>query len=145
MLPRRQIAELLDAAAEFRLFVLLEAFDAADLELSRELLAARRGDQTLLVGINCRDLQTLKVVQQRFAELAPLLPGEVAMRGGKRRGDGGRRLFDAAAGLPLGIDRHGLDEPRRPCRIARGNPERRTDQCDLKWLHFPACGSKFAA
>ncbi len=76
MLPRRQIAELLDAAAEFRLFVLLEAFDAADLELSRELLAARRGDQTLLVGINCRDLQTLKVDQQRFAELAPLLPGE---------------------------------------------------------------------
>jgi indole-3-glycerol phosphate synthase len=28
----------------------------------------------ILVGINCRDLQTLQVVPERFAELAPLLP-----------------------------------------------------------------------
>jgi indole-3-glycerol phosphate synthase len=27
-----------------------------------------------LVGINCRDLQTLKVVPERFAALAPRLP-----------------------------------------------------------------------
>jgi indole-3-glycerol phosphate synthase len=32
----------------------------------------------VLVGINSRDLQTLAVVQQRFAALAPLLPAEQA-------------------------------------------------------------------
>jgi len=82
MLPRGQIAELLDAAAEHGMFVLLEAFDSADLATARDLLAARaaRGAASsaardlILVGINSRDLQTLKVVPERFAALAPLLP-----------------------------------------------------------------------
>jgi indole-3-glycerol phosphate synthase len=30
----------------------------------------------LLVGINCRDLATLEVVQERFEALAPQLPGD---------------------------------------------------------------------
>jgi indole-3-glycerol phosphate synthase len=42
------------------------------------LLANRRCAATVLVGINSRDLQTLAVVQQRFAALAPLLPAEQA-------------------------------------------------------------------
>jgi indole-3-glycerol phosphate synthase len=79
MLSRPQMLQLLDAAAEHGLFVLLEAFDAADLEAARELLEARAGGLSgggdeILVGINSRDLQTLKVVPGRFAELAPLLP-----------------------------------------------------------------------
>jgi indole-3-glycerol phosphate synthase len=74
MLTRAQIADLLDQAAAQRLFVLLEAFDAADLELAREVLGRRSPDEVILVGINSRDLQTLKVVQRRFTELAPLLP-----------------------------------------------------------------------
>jgi indole-3-glycerol phosphate synthase len=74
MLSRERITELLDTAADHRLFVLLEAFDAADLELAREMLAARDREENVLVGVNCRDLQTLKVVQERFATLAPLLP-----------------------------------------------------------------------
>jgi len=78
MLARQRIAELLDVAAEHRLFVLLEAFDGADLELARQLLATRVASQTVLIGINSRDLQTLQVVQQRFAALAPLLPGNSA-------------------------------------------------------------------
>src|ERR1019366_9751883 len=41
MLPRVHIAELLEVAAEHGLFVLLEAFDAADLELAGELLEAQ--------------------------------------------------------------------------------------------------------
>jgi indole-3-glycerol phosphate synthase len=75
MLARERIGELLEAASRHGLFVLLEAFDAADLELAGELLEARRplGD-TLLIGVNCRDLQTLEVVPERFAELAPHLP-----------------------------------------------------------------------
>jgi indole-3-glycerol phosphate synthase len=74
MLTRERIAELLDVAADHALFVLLEAFDAADLESARQLLATRGRMETLLIGINSRDLQTLEVVQQRFTTLAPLLP-----------------------------------------------------------------------
>ncbi len=75
MLPAVRITELLDQAADLDLFVLLEAFDAADLELARQLLATR-SRETILVGVNSRDLQTLTVVPQRFAELAPLLPAD---------------------------------------------------------------------
>jgi indole-3-glycerol phosphate synthase len=95
MLTRPRIEELLDVAAEHGMFVLLEAFDDVDLALARELgtsRAARRaghpaggeelaggadladGADLILIGVNCRDLQTLKVVQERFAVLAPLLP-----------------------------------------------------------------------
>lgn len=77
MLPRAQIVELLDAAAEYGMFVLLEAFDAADLAAARDLMSRRAGRaETLLIGINSRDLQTLEVVPERFAQLAPLLPRE---------------------------------------------------------------------
>lgn len=83
MLSRERIVELLQVAADHDLFVLLEAFDAADLELARELTeaplmsganSAQASKQTLLVGLNCRDLQTLEVVRERFSALAPLLP-----------------------------------------------------------------------
>jgi indole-3-glycerol phosphate synthase len=79
MLSQAQMMDLLDASAEHGLFALLEAFDGADLAAARELLAARsgrpsaRGDN-ILVGINSRDLQTLKVVPERFEVLAPQLP-----------------------------------------------------------------------
>jgi indole-3-glycerol phosphate synthase len=75
MLSRAQISELLDIAAQHRMFVLLEAFDEADLLMAREIVAPRT--ETLLLGVNCRDLQTLKVVPERFAALAPLLRGGV--------------------------------------------------------------------
>jgi indole-3-glycerol phosphate synthase len=74
MLSRERITELLDVAADHQLFVLLEAFDAQDLALARELLTGRRREEIVLVGINSRDLQTLTVVQERFAALAPMLP-----------------------------------------------------------------------
>jgi indole-3-glycerol phosphate synthase len=82
MLPAGRIVELLDVAAEHGMFVLLEAFDAADLETARDLKASRAlpragptdREDLILIGVNCRDLQTLEVVQERFAELAPLLP-----------------------------------------------------------------------
>jgi indole-3-glycerol phosphate synthase len=79
MLSRAQIAELLDAAAAHRLFVLLEAFDADDLELAAELAGTRAGrEELLLIGVNCRDLQTLEVVPQRFAALKHRLPAGLA-------------------------------------------------------------------
>lgn len=75
MLSRLRLEELLDAAAEFGLFVLLEAFDAGDLATAAEVLRGRaRHTPQVLVGINSRDLQTLKVIPERFDMLAPLLP-----------------------------------------------------------------------
>lgn len=75
MLQPAKIVELLDCAATCGLFVLLEAFDAQDLELAGRLLRQRANvRETVLVGINCRDLQTLQVVPGRFDTLAAALP-----------------------------------------------------------------------
>jgi indole-3-glycerol phosphate synthase len=77
MLRRRQLEELLDAAVEFGQFVLLEAFDAEDLHIATDTLRGRSAQPGLLIGINCRDLQTLEVVPSRFDDLAPLLPAGI--------------------------------------------------------------------
>jgi indole-3-glycerol phosphate synthase len=74
MLSHSEIDALLDCARSLGLFVLLEAFDARDLELVRELIETHAGASPLLAGVNCRDLATLQVVPQRLLELAPLLP-----------------------------------------------------------------------
>ncbi|MFI4890154.1 MAG: indole-3-glycerol-phosphate synthase TrpC [Steroidobacterales bacterium] len=75
MLPRTHLEQLLDAAATHGLFVLLEAFDAADLALAAQLLKTRDAPLApILIGVNCRDLQTLDVIPERFAELAASLP-----------------------------------------------------------------------
>lgn len=93
MLSDAQLGEMLDCAHELRLFVLLEAFDAEDIQRAASgirrggPLAARNPDAALgdthrhfardapvLLGVNCRDLQTLEVLPYRFQELAPLLP-----------------------------------------------------------------------
>jgi indole-3-glycerol phosphate synthase len=75
MLRSEHIAELIAAAMDLRMFVLLEAFDAADLALCAETVRAQRpAEGSVLVGVNCRDLDTLKVEQGRFQALAPLLP-----------------------------------------------------------------------
>jgi len=74
LLSRAATETLIDCARTCGLFVLLEAFDASDLELMHELVATHAGGTTLLAGVNCRDLTTLEVVPQRLAALAPLLP-----------------------------------------------------------------------
>jgi len=74
MLDDATVRSLVDCARRCGLFVLLEAFDRADLErlapFDRPLLAG----PPLLAGVNCRDLRDLNVRFERFAELAPYLP-----------------------------------------------------------------------
>ena len=122
MLSRAQMTRLLDAAAEFKLFVLLEAFDAADLAAARELLAARGGGgaaagiDDILVGINSRDLQTLKVVPERFAGLAPLLPGgrpAVAESGVASAADAARMMRLGYRVALIGTALMSCDDPAR--------------------------------
>ena len=75
MLDRSRITALLDCACMLKMFVLLEAFDAADLAVAREILALRKGhDEQTLVGVNCRDLEKLTVDIVRLEELAEHLP-----------------------------------------------------------------------
>jgi indole-3-glycerol phosphate synthase len=85
MLPRAGIVEMLDCARSLGLFVLLEAFDAADMEVMHDILGATDSQTAegqaaaapVLAGLNCRDLATLQIVPKRLIELAHLLPTHV--------------------------------------------------------------------
>ena len=97
MLSDDALAEMRDCAQEAGLFLLVEAFDAADIERATagirrgcplappELYAPLgdthrhlgRGAPAVLLGVNCRDLQTLEVQGPRFAEMARLLPKDL--------------------------------------------------------------------
>jgi len=85
MLHLDEINALLDQAKHLGLFVLIEAFDERDIERAHAIVDARFATRPkiptplpnqdhLLVGINCRDLVTLKVVPGRLEQLAHLLP-----------------------------------------------------------------------
>ncbi len=80
MLSRGQIDMLLSCSVQLGLFVLLEAFDEQDLEIAAQLtetapsIGNGNGNAPLLVGVNCRDLVTLKVVPGRLEQLARNLP-----------------------------------------------------------------------
>ncbi|HSJ99160.1 MAG TPA: indole-3-glycerol-phosphate synthase TrpC, partial [Myxococcota bacterium] len=77
LVPRERLVELLDTAAALGLFVLLEAFDADDLAVASELARERAGlDEQVLMGLNCRDLETLAIDVDRFAELRERMPPE---------------------------------------------------------------------
>ncbi len=73
LLEDARLDELLDRAAALRLFVLLEAFDARDIDRAAQALAGRAGGAAM-IGVNCRDLDTLAVDTGRLAALAPRLP-----------------------------------------------------------------------
>ncbi len=74
MLDDAAIRELVDCALHSGLFVLLEAFDRADLERLAAFDRPTSGTPPILAGVNCRDLRDLDVRFERFAELAPYLP-----------------------------------------------------------------------
>lgn len=98
MLTEDRLDELLAAAAEQGLFVLLEAFDEADLERAANRVAGHRADVPLLVGVNSRDLRTLAVDPARLARLAPYLPAGVPAVAES----GLHSVADAAAAATLG-------------------------------------------
>lgn len=76
MLTDGELDEMLACAAQHGLFVLLEAFDIADLErVARLDLPTDR--IAVLVGVNSRDLRTLDVDFARFAALASQIRRDV--------------------------------------------------------------------
>jgi indole-3-glycerol phosphate synthase len=75
MLTRARLTAMLDCAAGLGMFVLLEAFDAADLSVAQAVADERAGrDEQVLIGLNCRDLETLAIDATRFAALRDRLP-----------------------------------------------------------------------
>ena len=75
MLDRSELEALVAAAVQLQLFVLVETFDERDIEAAAQLQAsATARDARLLIGVNSRDLVTLKVVPGRLEELVTLLP-----------------------------------------------------------------------
>jgi indole-3-glycerol phosphate synthase len=124
MLGRSQLEALLETAAQLGLFVLLEAFDESDLALGAQLVSAYRSRCTLLVGVNCRDLVTLKVVPGRLellaaqlaAELPPGVP-RVAESGVGSAGDAARL---AAHGYDVALVGSALMQTGDPAALAAG-------------------------
>ena len=76
MLDDASIRELLACAEELELFVLLEGFDAADLERIARFTEDAQSE-SVLAGVNCRDLTDLEVDFDRFEMLAAALPQHV--------------------------------------------------------------------
>ena len=77
MVARERLVEMLDCAADLGLFVLLEAFDADDLQVAASIARQRRSrDEQVLMGLNCRDLETLEIDPRRFTSLRGQLPLE---------------------------------------------------------------------
>jgi indole-3-glycerol phosphate synthase len=120
MLPRAELERLIDTALELHMFVLLETFDQSDIELAHALVDARRAHRDLLlVGVNSRDLVTLKVVPGRLDALASSLPmdfARVAESGVATAADAARM---AAVGYDLALVGSALMSAEDPTTLAR--------------------------
>lgn len=120
MLERARLVELLDCAAELGLFVLLEAFDADDVEVAHALVRGWRGRACdCLVGVNSRNLQTLQVVPDGLDALARTLPARfprVAESGLATPADAARL---ARAGYTMALVGTALMSTGDPAALAR--------------------------
>lgn len=119
MLNAAESSALIECAARLKLFVLLEAFDAADITRAAELVRQYASATELLVGLNCRDLTTLKVVPGRLEELARTLPDSVprvAESGVATAADAGRV---AVAGYDVALVGSALMDALEPLKLVR--------------------------
>lgn len=97
MLDDDTLACMLDAAGNWELTVLLEAFDEEDLARGARAIEGRTG---VLLGLNCRDLATLREDVHRFAALLDAFPSNAL----KIAESGIASAEDAARVARLGYD-----------------------------------------
>ena len=126
MLNDAGLREMLDAAWQYDMFVLLESFDEDDLARSSRLLEnARDADRAaagqLLFGVNTRNLRTLEVDSQRLKNLAPLLPNArcVAESGLKVAADAATVAGHGYRGALVGTALMRSDDPAALIRAMR--------------------------
>src|SRR5260370_141451 len=83
------------------------------------------GVQPILIGVNCRDFQTLTVVRERFAALAPLLPAgwPAVAESGVASGEDARRMQQL--GYRLALIGTALMASGDPSQLLRRSEERR--------------------
>lgn len=119
MLTEGAATALLDCARELGLFVLLEAFDEADIERAHAIVESHGDAASLLVGLNCRDLDTLQVVPGRLEALAATLPTSVprVAESGVASANDAARV--AAAGYDLALVGSALMGARVPAELVR--------------------------
>jgi indole-3-glycerol phosphate synthase len=119
MLAAAETAALIECAARLKLFVLLEAFDEADIAQAAALVRQYAATTRLLVGLNCRDLVTMQVVPGRLEALVRTLPDEVprvAESGVATAADAGRM---AIAGYDVALVGSALMEALEPLQLVR--------------------------
>jgi len=119
MLSDAEVSALLDCAVEQRLFVLLESFDAADIERAGKVVRQYARSTELLVGLNSRDLQTLQVVPGRLEQMVRSLPDDVprvAESGVATAADAGRM---AVAGYDVALVGSALMDALEPLQLVR--------------------------
>jgi len=82
MLDAGTLSDMLKTTLDLGMFALVEAFDSQDLAHAVPIMqglgpATAPSGVRMLIGVNCRDLRTLAVDFDRFAELAPQLPNDM--------------------------------------------------------------------
>lgn len=103
MLDDATVRTLVECARALGMFVLLEAFDRADLERLAAYDRPQDARTPLLAGVNCRDLRDLQVRFERFAQLAPHLPRHLPTVAESGIGSGADVEAVAAAGYRLAL------------------------------------------
>ncbi|MEP7312000.1 MAG: indole-3-glycerol-phosphate synthase [Pseudomonadota bacterium] len=125
MLKGDAMQALLEMAARLHLFVLVETFDEADIDIANEIAASPLArDLQLLIGVNSRDLTSLKVVSGRLEQLVAGLPATLprVAESGVGNGDDAARL--AAAGYDMALVGSALMTAADPAQLLRDMLER---------------------
>jgi indole-3-glycerol phosphate synthase len=120
MIPADDVRRLIDSALELGLFVLVEAFDVADIELGTALIdryPAQR--ESLLLGVNCRDLASLQIVPSRLLELAPRLPRHLRRVAESGVGTAADAAAVAAAGYDMALVGSALMQGGEPADLVQ--------------------------
>jgi indole-3-glycerol phosphate synthase len=119
MLSDAEASAMIECAARLKLFVILEAFDDADITRVVALVRQYKSSAELLAGVNCRDLKTLEVVPGRLEELVRRLPDSVprvAESGVTTAQDAGRI---AIAGYDVALVGSALMNALEPLQLVR--------------------------
>jgi indole-3-glycerol phosphate synthase len=74
ILDASSLREMTELALELDMFVLVEVFEVSDVSLAGVVF-----DRPVLIGVNGRDLETLRVDEERHRALARLLPSDHAL------------------------------------------------------------------
>ena len=104
ILDERQIQAMIQRALDHGMFVLLEAFTKTELHLATNMLSMfADNSEQLLIGVNCRDLNTLEVNFSNFEKLAADLPNSAmcVAESGVNNLDDLQRVIDMGFGSAL--------------------------------------------